>query len=320
MGEIPSIYGAKPRIFRYTDITLHATMTKSKGRLLSEVGSGTVLGVRRMARPRTREDQSEGLAGSTEGAFLVRALSKGLTVLGLFDAENREWTLDEIAEHAGLPRMTAYRMIRTMEAALYLVRDPVTNRYHLGPALLATTYLSDGYAELAEIAKPYLRELTDKTGESSTLAVEVDGVAVGVDLVDTTRPFRREVAVGRIIGDTANANGKVFAAFKAGGERAAILAQSHPQITANTITDPDQLAAELDGVARDGVAFDLEERNVGTCAVAAPVRDQLGKVIAALSIVVPAGRFGPAERPRYAEAVKTAADSLSAFLGYSRRD
>jgi IclR family transcriptional regulator, KDG regulon repressor len=137
--------------------------------------------------------------------------------------------------------------------------------------------------------------------------------------VDTPRPFRREVAVGRIIGDTANANGKVFAAFKTGAERASILAQPHPQITPNTITDPQQLAAELEQVARDGVSFDLEERNVGTCAVAAPVRDQLGKVIAALSIVVPTGRFGAAERPPYAEAVRTAADSLSAFLGYSRR-
>jgi DNA-binding IclR family transcriptional regulator len=273
-----------------------------------------------MARPRTREEQGEGLAGSAESAFLVRALSKGLSVLGLFDAENREWTLDEIAEHAGLPRMTAYRMIRTMESARYLVRDSVTNRYHLGPALLAATYLSEGYAELVEIAKPYLRDLVEKTGESATLAVEVDGVAVSVDLVDTPRPFRREVAVGRIIGDTANANGKVFAAFKTGAERASILAQPHPQITPNTITDPQQLAAELEQVARDGVSFDLEERNVGTCAVAAPVRDQLGKVIAALSIVVPTGRFGAAERPPYAEAVKTAADSLSAFLGYSRRD
>jgi DNA-binding IclR family transcriptional regulator len=143
---------------------------------------------------------------------------------------------------------------------------------------------------------------------------------VSVDLVDTPRPFRREVAVGRIIGDTANANGKVFAAFKVGPERAALLAQPHPQITPNTITDPGLLEAELDGVACDGVAFDMEERNVGTCAVAAPVRDQLGKVIAALSIVVPTGRFGAPERPRYAEAVKVAADSLSAFLGYSRRD
>jgi DNA-binding IclR family transcriptional regulator len=273
-----------------------------------------------MARPRTRDDQGEGLSGSSEGAFLVRALSKGLSVLGLFDAENREWTLDEIAEHAGLPRMTAYRMIRTMEAARYLVRDPVTNRYHLGPALLASTYLSEGYADLVDISKPYLRELVEKTGESATLAVEVDGVAVSVDLVDTPRPFRREVAVGRIIGDTANANGKVFAAFKSAAERAAILAQLHPQITPNTITDPEVLAAELDKVVLDGVAFDMEERNVGTCAVAAAVRDQLGKVIAALSIVVPTGRFGPAERPRYAEAVKEAADSLSAFLGYSRRN
>ena len=171
-----------------------------------------------------------------------------------------------------------------------------------------------------DIAKPYLRELVEKTGESATLAVEVDGVAVSVDLVDTPRPFRREVAVGRIIGDTANANGKVFAAFKIGSEKAALLAQPHPQITPNTITDPGLVERNSTQVARDGVAFDMEESNVGTCAVAAPVRDQLGKVIAALSIVVPTGRFGAAERPRYAEAVKVAADSLSAFLGYSRRD
>jgi IclR family transcriptional regulator, KDG regulon repressor len=255
-----------------------------------------------------------------DAAFLVRALAKGLTILGLFDAENREWTLDEIAEGAGLPRMTAYRMIRTMESARYLVRDQVTNRYHLGPALLATMYLSEGYAELAAIVRPYLKDLTEKTGEASTLAIEVDGVAVSVDMVDTSRPLRREVAVGRIIGDTASANGKIFAAFTTGPEREAILAQPHPQLTPNTITDRKALAEELHRVAQEEVAFDIEERNLGTCAVAAPVRDQLGKVIAALSVIVPAGRFGPDEKQEYAEAVRSSAAALSAFLGYSRRD
>ncbi len=255
-----------------------------------------------------------------DGTFVVRALAKGLTILGLFDAENREWTLDEVAERTGLPRMTAYRMIRTMESARYLVRDPVTNRYHLGPALLATMYLSDGYAELATIVRPYLVALTEKTGEAATLAIEVDGVAVSVDMVDTHRPLRREVAVGRIIGDTASANGKIFAAFKAHDERAEILASIHPQLTPHTITDSKVLARELDRVALEEVAFDMEERNVGTCAVAAPVRDQLGKVIAALSVIVPSGRFGPEEKLSCAEAVKSAASALSAFLGYSRRD
>jgi DNA-binding IclR family transcriptional regulator len=273
-----------------------------------------------MAKTTTKTEPRAKAANGADGALVVRALAKGLSILGLFDAENREWTLDEIADHAGLPRMTAYRMIRTMESSRYLVRDTVTNRYHLGPALLATMYLSGGYAELAAIVRPYLCELTDKTSEASTLAIEVDGVAVSVDMVDTPRPLRREVAVGRIIGDTASANGKIFAAYKTGAERAEILAQLHPQLTPRTITDSQTLAHELDRVAKEGVAFDIEERNLGTCAVAAPVRDQLGKVVAALSVIVPSGRFGPDEKLKYAEAVKATAASLSAFLGYARRE
>jgi len=273
-----------------------------------------------MAGTATKGEQRAKTANGGDSAFMVRALAKGLSILSLFDAENREWTLDEIAERAGLPRMTAYRMIRTMESSWFLVRDSVTNRYHLGPALLAATYLSEGYAELASIVRPYLQELADKTGEATTLALEVDGVAVSVDMVDTPRPLRREVAVGRIIGDTASANGKVFAAFKTGAEREAILASPHPQLTPNTITDPRALARELDVVASSGVAFDIEERNLGTCAVAAPVRDQLGTVTAAISLIVPTGRFGPEEKESYAEAVKASAAAISAFLGYSRRD
>ncbi len=273
-----------------------------------------------MPRPRVSSELHEKPATAGEGAFLVRALSKGLTVLGLFDAENREWTLDAIAEGAGLPRMTAYRMIRTMEAASYLVRDPVTSRYHLGPALLATTYIAESYSELVAIARPYLRDLAVETGESATLAVEVDGVAVSVDTVDTARPFRREVAQGRIIGDTANAHGKVFAAFKSEAEKVEILAQPRTRTTPHTITDSVALSAELEHVKREGIAFDLEERNLGTCAVAAPVRDQLGKVIASISLIVPTGRFGDEDRPRFVQATKNAAASLSAFLGYSHRE
>ena len=114
-----------------------------------------------------------------ENAFVVRALAKGLSILGLFDAENREWTLDEIAEGAGLPRMTAYRMIRTMESARYLVRDPVTNRYHLGPGA-ARHHVSHptGTRSLPPSSGPICTELAEKTGEAATLAIEVDGVAV----------------------------------------------------------------------------------------------------------------------------------------------
>ena len=116
-------------------------------------------------------------------------------------------------------------------------------------------------------------------------------MAVSVYMVDTTRPLKREVAVGRIIGDTANANGKIFAAFKSEDERADLLAMPRTRLTPSTITEPDALERELLAVRREGIAYDNEESNTGTCAVAAPVRDQLGKVIAAVSMVVPTGRF-----------------------------
>jgi DNA-binding IclR family transcriptional regulator len=272
-----------------------------------------------MAGPAAKGERRATSLNGSDNSFTVRALAKGLSILALFDAENRELTLDEIAERAGLPRMTAYRMIRTMESAWYLVRDAVTNRYHLGPAMLASTYLSEGYEELSAIVRPYLCDLTEDTGEAATLAIEVDGVAVSVDMVDTPRPLKREVAVGRMIGDTASANGKIFAAFKPAAERAEMLARPHPQLTPHTITDPEALAREMDRVVDEGVAFDIEERNIGTCAVAAPVRDQLGAVVAAVSVIVPAGRFGPDEQRSYAEAVKASAEALSSFLGYSRR-
>lgn len=249
--------------------------------------------------------------------FIVRSLSKGLAMLSLFDAEHRELTLDEMVERLGLPRMTGYRVARTLQSARYLVADSVTGRYHLGPAMLAATYLTEGYKELVDIARPYLASLVQLTGESATLAVEIDGVAVCVDMLDSDRPLKREIAVGSIIGDTANAAGKMFAACKPAEERASIAAAPHLQLTPNTVTDAEELEKVLIEACAGGVAFDIEERNLGTCAVAAPVRDQMGKVIATVGIVVPAGRFGPEEKQNCAAAVKSTAASLSAFFGYS---
>jgi len=249
--------------------------------------------------------------------FQVRALARGLSILCLFDVDHREWTIDEMAEQTGLVRMTAYRMVRTLESMAFLVRDPATNRYRLGPATLAMTYVSDDHSEFVEAARPFLESLVRETGESVTLAVEVDGFPVCVDIINTTRPFKRRTAPGRILGDIASVHGKIFTAFKPTEEKESILSQPHPQRTPHTITDRDALAAELDRIAVDNVAFDLEGIYPGICAVGSPVRDQLGTVIATVSVVVPAGRFGPAESALCAEAVKATAASFSAYLGWN---
>lgn len=247
----------------------------------------------------------------------VRALARGLSILSLYDVEHREWTIDEIATRTGLLRMTAYRMVRTLEAADFLVRDAVANTYHLGPAAIAMSYVAEDNSDFVDLARPFLEGLVETTGESVTLAIPVDGVPVCASIIDSARPFQREIAPGRIIGDLAAVHGKIFTAFAPAERRAEILARPRRKHTRYTVTDPAALARELDGVVRDDVAYDIEGLFLSVCAVGCPVRDQLGTVVAALSVAVPSGRFGPEERDLCTQAVKETAASLSAYLGWN---
>jgi DNA-binding IclR family transcriptional regulator len=273
---------------------------------------------------KTSSNQSHGeVSRGTEPSgeadpFLVRALVRGLSILQLYDVDHREWTIDEMAEQTGLLRMTVYRMVRTLESLAFLVRDPVTGRYRLGPATLAMTYVESDNSELVDLARPFMESLLEATGESVTLAIEVDGIPVCVDILNTTRPFKRRTAPGRIIGDVTSVQGKLFAAFKPEAERKAILSRPIPKLTPHTITDPVALEAEFEQIRRENVAYDLEGLYFNTCAVGAPVRDQLGNVVASIAVVVPAGRFGPEERDRCTHAVKSTAEALSAYLGWNQ--
>ena len=140
----------------------------------------------------------------------VRALARGLSILSLYDVHHRAWTIDEIAERTGLLRMTAYRMVRTLEAAEYIARDTSTNKYHLGPATIAMAYVANDHSEFVEQARPFLADLVESTGESVTLAVPVDDVPVCVSVLSSARPFRHEAAPGRIISDLASVLGEIL--------------------------------------------------------------------------------------------------------------
>ena len=171
-------------------------------------------------RRRRGAPEDAGARGAGGDSRLVRTLATGMALLALFDAEHRRWSLDEMVVGSGVSRMTAYRMARTLQDTGHLVHDPAIGGYRLGPAMLAGIYLAEGFAPLVDVARPYLESLMKETGELAAIAVELDGYAVCADLVASARPFVPEIAVGRVIGDTANAHGKMFAAMKSDVESA----------------------------------------------------------------------------------------------------
>lgn len=250
-----------------------------------------------------------------EASSPSRTLEKGLQVLSLFDADRPEWTLKGIRDAAGLPKATGFRLVKTLENLKFLAYDPDKGTYHLGSAMLKAAYLTLSHSALVRIAGPYVRSLADATTETIDLAVWTDQGAMIVHTVYTPRPFRPYNPPGMVLSRLTNTHSKLFVAFGPQELWAKAIAESKAR-TPRSITDPERLVEELQKVRREGVAFGLEEHNLGMCAVGVPVFDGTGAVRAALAVVVPSERFGPREQSAYRQTAMDVALQLSLELGY----
>lgn len=255
--------------------------------------------------------------GGTEETsdLYVQALARGLAILSLFDVEHPEWSLEEVVRTTGISRTTAYRSLRTLEWKGYVAFDLSSQRYHLGPAAIPVSYLSLSRVGFARSTHSYLQELASATGETVELAVAGEGGAVVIDQVATSHPFKPNLPLGRVLRNLANSAMKVLAAYRPETDRQRLLRMNHLKLTPHTKTDPEVIAEELDQIVREGLAFDLEEQDVGVCAVSAPIFGPAGDVRAVITVVAPAERFGVRERKKRAEAVVDAATRIARSIG-----
>lgn len=267
-----------------------------------------------MARAGGRQRSANGGRPEEESDFFVRALARGLTILALFDIEHPEWGLTEICEQTGMSKTTAYRMVRTLEAKDFLVHDPATERYHLGKATIPAAYVALSYVGFVRAARPFLEALAEATGETVELTVGGAGGAVVVDQVATTHPFRLNLPTGRTLSNVANSSFRMHVAFRPVAEQRKILRSVQLRLTPNTMTDPEEIVRRLAADRRNGLSYDMEEQDLGVCAVSAPVFERDGSLEAVVTVVAPAERFGARERKKKAEAVKTAAARMTEYL------
>jgi DNA-binding IclR family transcriptional regulator len=254
--------------------------------------------------------------GEGSGSPVSLTLKKGLAILSLFDSDHPNWTFGEIWRKAGLSRPTAFRLVKTLEEAKYLAYDPERGTYHLGVSILRGTYLMLSPAELSRIAHPFMERLTETTTETVVLAVWVDHEAVVVDRVPTPRPFKPDNPIGLAMPGLANIHTRIFLAFRP-EEQARVLARPLEKRTPYTSTDPLALKAELAKIRRSGIAFGVQEWNVGMAAVGMPIFDAGSQVRASLAVVAPVERFGPDEQVAYADALRETATDISRALGFA---
>jgi len=247
----------------------------------------------------------------------TRTLEKGLFLLGLFDADHPEWNLRDLRERAGLPKATTRRLMKTLEAGRWVAYDPDAGTYHLGSAMLRAVYLATSHEELVRVAHPYIVDLTAETTESCSLSVWTDEGALIVDTVLTPRLFRPRTYVGMLLDGLASADAKALIAFGPEDAWDSLLARPIEARTDKTVTDPERIREMWCSYRQQGVAYDWGEWNIEAPAVAAPVYDREGRVLASIGVVMPVERSDEESMRAHTEAVKRAAAALSAALSAS---
>ena len=218
--------------------------------------------------------------------YQVQSVARALAIIDMIaDSGPRGMNVTEMAERLGVAKSTALALARTLTASGYLRSVDPGPRYVLGLTLLRLGDLVGQQTSIAEVGLPVLRDLATTTGMTVRLAMNQNGYPVFVERIDGSGSVRFHAPLGQREQPHATAAGKAILANLPDDEVAAILAESGmPRYTANTVTSPDDLRAELTRVRAIGFAVDDEEEAEGVFCVGAAIFDHQGHVVGALSV------------------------------------
>jgi DNA-binding IclR family transcriptional regulator len=246
----------------------------------------------------------------------VQSVDRALQLLGVVAAAApRGGTATELASRCGINRATAWRLLVTLEAHGLVERDPSSNRYKIGLALIRMSAAA-GYDGLVRRTRPILDRVSAQTGETADLAVVgVHGVTyvgeVAPPSVMAINWLAREVPLH------ATSTGKAFLAWLPADEAVGLLERPLRGFTDSTVTDPDVLLEELAKTRARGYAECAGELEPTLYGVSAPVLDAAdSRPLAVFSIWGPVDRVPVSRFPQLGPvAIEAAAEVRVATSG-----
>jgi DNA-binding IclR family transcriptional regulator len=214
------------------------------------------------------------------------SLARAVRILESFTSDEPELSVSEVARRAGLHLATASRIIGQLVDHGLLTRGP-DREVRVGMRMWELAARAAPTRSLRDAAMPYLEDLHAVVGHHAQLAV-LDGDEV----IFLERLSARDAVVNysRVAGRLPphiSSSGVVLMAYGPPGLQERVLTRPLESWTPATITDPARLRATLDQVRRTGYALLPGHVHPDAAGIAVPVRNGLGEVVAALSVIVP---------------------------------
>lgn len=244
----------------------------------------------------------------------VQSVDRAVTILELL-AVHGAAGVTQLARELGVHKSTASRLVAALERRRLVEQVEDRGHYRLGVGVLKLAGATNARLDLAQEARPVCRRLASETGETVNLAVLSGGAVLYVDQVSGSSTLSSYNWVGQHIPIHATSNGKALVSELDGPELTRVLGEL-VAYTPSTVTDRTVLDAQLVGVREHGFAIAADELDVGLTAVAAPVRDAHGDVVASVSVSGPSFRFGEDRITEVAVLVRAATTEIGSRLAH----
>ena len=248
--------------------------------------------------------------------YNVRAVERALQILECFDDEHPEMGVSEIAQAVDLHKATTHRIVTTLLNFGYLERALDGQKYRLGLRLTELGNKAVRRLDLRREALWQMNQLSQKWGETCDLSIFDHGEVFYIEMIPGSHTLTITAAVGQRLPAHCTASGKLFLAYLPDQVLEDILSKPLRTYTRNTISSADHLREQLDLIRQQGYAFDDEEFEPGIRAVACPIFDRTGKIIAAISIPSPSSRLKPERVQEIAAALAEATRVVSRRMGW----
>ncbi len=257
-------------------------------------------------------------SAKAEPRYLIKSLQKGLSILEAFAAAGRPMTLQEISETLQFGSTTMFRFLFTLEKAGFIEKDTSHKTYRLTPKVLTLGYAVFHSSDLWQTAHPYLVKTSARLNETMNMAI-LDGMDIlYIDRIKTQKILQINLEIGSKLPAYCTSMGRVLLSGLPEDEAREILtASKREKFTEKTLTDIDAIERVLEKTRREGYALNDGELALELKSIAAPVRNETGRIVAAVNIAVHASQYDvPKMKKVLLPALKETTRTISAALGY----
>jgi DNA-binding IclR family transcriptional regulator len=255
--------------------------------------------------------------GSASGGYRERnsTADRALDILLMFTDEQPVISGNAVADRLGVARSTAYRYLQSLVGNRFLEEAP-GGGFRLGLRILEIARLARRSYGLSEVALPAMTALSEAVRETVLLTRRVGDLVVCVDRAEAGgQPVRISYEVGSTLPINAGASALVLLAWSPVDETRRLLAATDlRRFTNATLTEVDAIMDRLAQIRQAGYSVTRAELDPDVLGIAAPIRDQQDRVVAAVSIAALASRVGPQAETEYVDRVAATARQISQKL------